>query len=60
MLYGSRTECQVEVEQQISPSHTGKFHKEDEEISGQMGDIIPPRCRLTASTLPVRHAQHVW
>lgn len=60
MLHGCGTESQVEVEQQISPSHTGRFHKEEEEISGQMGDIIPPGCRPTDSTVPVSHGQHVW
>lgn len=60
VLHGCGTESQVEVEQQIFQSRAGRFHKEEEEISGQMGDIIPPGCGPIDSRLPVNHAQIVW
>lgn len=53
MLHGCRTGSQEEAEQQISPAHTARFQKEEEEISGQMGDIIPAGYRPTVSTLPL-------
>lgn len=43
----------MEAEQQISPFSYWQIPEEEEEISGQMGGIIPPGCRPTVSTLPV-------
>ena len=58
-LHVCRTASQVEEELQKSPSRALRFQKEGEEISGQMGDIIPPGRRPTVSTLPVSRAQRV-
>lgn len=60
VLHVCRTESQVEEDElQKSPSRALRFQKEGEEISGQMGDVIPPGRRPTVSTLPVSRAQSV-